>query len=341
MSEGDMDQKDAYSAMFDMTLGFIRSHCLNVAGELHIADHLVSGPKSVEELAELSDSKPEPLYRLLRFLAGHGLFKEENGRRFALTPMSELLVSDHPFSFSAASKFIGYEFEAFCDLIVAVKDDKSPFEKRYGTTLFEYMMPKPELLALAEDTWKGIHGPETQAILDAYDFAGVEQLNDIGGGHGDLVSQALQQYPSMRGVLFDLPDVVERSSGSMAATGVSERCEFVGGNFFEDVPINEGTFILRHILHDWDDQKCEAILRNIATDCAVGTRVLIAETVVAGRNEPDVGKMFDVAMMGLLPGGKERTEDEYGALLRAAGFELTNITPTESVVSVVEARLAS
>lgn len=181
----------------------------------------------------------------------------------------------------------------------------------------------------------GIHGRETGAILDAYDFSGIEVLADIGGGNGSKITAILQRYPSMKGILFDLPHVVERARERIEAAGLRDRCQLVGGNFFVSVPAGADTYLMRHIIHDWDDEKSHSILRNCHGAMPAGGKLLVVESVIPPGNEPFKGKFLDLTML-LIPGGRERTADEYRALYERAGFELARIVPTSMEVSVVE-----
>lgn len=182
----------------------------------------------------------------------------------------------------------------------------------------------------------GVHGRETRAMLDAYDFAVVGRLADVGGGNGEVIAAVLAKSPAMRGVLFDRPAVVERAKGNLTAAGVADRCEVTAGDFFASVPPGADAYLLRHIIHDWDDAKSVAILRNCRAAMKPGGKLLVVEGIVPPGNGPSVSKFFDLAMM-VLPGGMERTEGEYRRLLAASGFALTRVVPTATWVSVIEA----
>ena len=182
-----------------------------------------------------------------------------------------------------------------------------------------------------------IHGPETVAMLDAYEFGGIGRLVDAGGGNGSLLTAMLARHPEMRGVLFDLPHVAERAKADIAAAGLGDRCEAVGGSFFEAVPDGADAILLRHIIHDWSDADAVRILGNCARALAPGGRVLVVEMLVPEGNAPSLAKRFDLSMM-VLPGGVERTEAEYRALFEAGGLTLSGITPTASPSFVIEGR---
>jgi hypothetical protein len=182
-----------------------------------------------------------------------------------------------------------------------------------------------------------IHGRETQATLDAYDFSGIRVLADIGGGNGSNLIGILNRYPQMRGLLFDLPRVVDRAHQILERAGMSERCRVVGGDFFESIPGEADAYLLRHVIHDWDDEKSVAILESAHRAAREDTRLLLVECVVPSSNEPSFSKLMDLNML-LVPGGFERTPAEYRGLFDQAGFQLTRIVPTRDVVSVLEGK---
>jgi hypothetical protein len=180
-----------------------------------------------------------------------------------------------------------------------------------------------------------IHGAETQAMLDAYDFSPFTTLVDVGGGNGSVLAAVLGRHPGLRGVLFDRPDVVERAGPNLQAAGLQDRCAAVGGNFFESVPAGGDAYLMRHIIHDWDDEQSLAILRNCRKVMRPAGKLLLVETVIPPGNDPCFAKLLDLNML-VIPGGLERTEREYRELLAAAGFGLARIIPTRAEVSVIE-----
>ena len=181
----------------------------------------------------------------------------------------------------------------------------------------------------------GIHGRESDVILDAYDFSGVGVLADIGGGNGSQITRILEKHTGMKGILFDLPHVIERAKNQIESAGLSDRCELVAGNFFDSVPEGADAYMMRHIIHDWDDEKSLTILRNCYQAMSSNSKLLVVESVIPPGNEPFGGKFLDLVML-LISGGKERTEDEYWTLLGKADFELTRVVPTDTEVSIVE-----
>jgi hypothetical protein len=191
----------------------------------------------------------------------------------------------------------------------------------------------PDEAKLFDETMVAVHGRETAAMLYAYDFSGIRVLADIGGGNGNTITTILKKHPNMRGVLFDLPNVAERAKANIEAAGLKERCEVVGGSFFESVPAGADAYLLRHIIHDWYDDKAGAILGNVARAMGNDGRLLVVESVISPATS--VGKMLDLAMLAL-PGGEERTAEEYQHLFQSAGLRLKKIVPTTAEVSVIE-----
>jgi hypothetical protein len=316
--------------------GYWHTQAIYVAAKLGVADLLAAGPKSADELAAATQTDARALYRLLRALASIGIFAEDDRHRFALTPMAECLRSDVSGSVRSLAIIRGeWQYEAWGRLLASVRTGECAFEKLHGAPLFDYLAAHPEKGKLFDEAMTGVHGRETAAMLDAYDFADVGVLADVGGGNGEVITSVLNRYPTMRGVLFDRPAVVERSRANLEAAGVADRCAAVAGDFFAAVPAGADAYLLRHIIHDWDDAKSVAILRNCRAAMGNGGRLLLVEGIVPSGNEPSVSKFFDLAMM-VLPGGMERTEEEYRRLLAASGFALARIVPTATWISVTE-----
>ncbi len=312
--------------------GYWYTQTIYVAAKLGIADLLKDGARSAQELAEATGTDPRALYRLLRALASLGIFAEEAGR-FCLTPLAECLLDP---SMKAMATMRGeFQYRAWGELLYSVQTGKSAFEKVYGKPIFDYFSENPETGKLFDQAMTGVHGRETVAMLEAYDFTGIRTLADIGGGNGSVITAILKKYPEIHGIIFDMPAVVERTKANMQAVGLGGRCQVVPGNFFETVPAGADAYLMRHIIHDWDDDKSMTILRNCRRAMVQGGKLLVVEGVVPSGNEPSVSKFFDLAMM-VLPGGMERKEDEYRQLFDAAGFRLTRIVPTRTWVSVIE-----
>lgn len=321
----------AEALLTQIMLGSMASQALYVAAKLGVADHLVDGPKHVEELAKATETDAPSLYRVLRALASLGIFTEQGDRVFAMTPTAEPLRSNVPHSLRDVAIFWGedWHWEVWGKILHSVRTGKSAWAQMHGDDVFEYFERNPEAGAIFNRAMSSFSGLATNAVIEAYDFTGVETLIDIAGGHGRLLTGVLEAYPSMRGVLFDLPHVLE------GASRVS-RCEYVTGDFFVSVPSGGDAYIMKHIIHDWDDERALKILRNIRNAMKPNGRVLLVEAVIADGNNQDFGKLLDLEML-VSPGGKERTAAEYEELFTRAGLRLTRIVPTKSPYSVIEA----
>jgi hypothetical protein len=216
-----------------------------------------------------------------------------------------------------------------------VQTGQTAFDKVFGQPIFDFFAENPEPGRLFDQAMTGVHGRETGAMLDAYDFTGIRTLADIGGGNGSVITAILHKYPALQGLIFDRPGVLARTQANLEAAGLAQRCQLVAGNFFESVPAGADAYLLRHIIHDWDDAQSLTILRHCRTAMGGGGKLLVIEGIVPAGNAPSVSKFFDLAMM-VLPGGMERTEEEYRRLFDASGFTLTRIVPTSTWISVIE-----
>jgi hypothetical protein len=322
---------DLHDQLARLLSGYWYTQAISVAARLGIAELLRDGPRSAQELARATRTNPRALYRLLRALASLGIFAENEGC-FFLTPLAECLLD--PSTKAMATVRGEFQYRAWGELLHSVQSGRSAFEKVYGKPIFDYFSEHPETGKLFDHAMTGVHGRETDCMLEAYDFTGIRTLADIGGGNGSVIAAILQRYPAMHGLLFDLPAVVERARANTKAAGLEGRCHVVAGDFFEIVPPGADAYLMRHIIHDWEDDKSITILRNCRRAMGQG-KLLLVEGIVPPGNEPSVSKFFDLAMM-VLPGGMERTEEEYRQLLDSAGFRLARIVPTRTWVSVIE-----
>ncbi|QDV19991.1 Multifunctional cyclase-dehydratase-3-O-methyl transferase TcmN [Gimesia panareensis] len=331
-----MTEHALHQQLDQMITGYWTSQAIYAAAKLGIADLLTEGPQTAEQLAATTETHAGALYRVLRALASVGIFAENQQQEFSLTPMAEFLRSDVPGSKRALAMMSGDEqFQSWSEIMYSVQTGKTSFDKVFGQPIFEYLSQHPDKGQIFDKAMTGIHGRETDEILQAYDFSGIETLVDVGGGNGSNLIHILQKYADMKGILFDLSHVVERAQPHIEQAGVGNRCEMVGGNFFESVPANADTWFMRHIIHDWDDEKSLTILKNCHAVMPEGSKLLIVESVIPAGNEPFAGKFLDLVML-MIPGGKERTADEYRSLFDQAGFELVRIIPTESELSIIE-----
>ncbi len=329
----------AAQLLYQLGTGYMASAALQVVLQLEIADRLAAGPRPVSELARETGVKEDHLYRVMRTLASVGVFDEQAPGRFALTAAGALMRKG-PGSFHDMGIFITSptHFRVYAEMLHAVRTGQPAADKVLGKPIFEYLPEHPEFSRLFNSAMTSFSANVAPAALKVYDFSGIDTLVDIAGGHGQLLTTILREYPRMHGVLFDLDHVIAGSRGAIEAAGVADRCRAESGDMFAAVPAGDA-YIMKHIIHDWDDERSTVILTNIRNamrDPARG-RVILLDSVLQPGNDPDLGKLIDLEMM-MMPGGRERTADEFRALFDGAGFELTHIARTESPLCVIEAR---
>lgn len=331
-----METASLHQRLNQLITGYWGTQAIYVAAKLRIADLLADGPRSVNDLAKQTNTDPQSLYRLLRALASMGIFTDDGTQTFSLTPMAELLRSDVPGSQHAMALMCGEEhYQAWGELLYSVKTGKMAFDKMFGMPIFEYLSKNIEQAKIFDAAMVGVHGRESAAMVEAYDFAGTGVIADIGGGNGSLLTTILSKFPTIRGILYDLPGVTERAKSNIEKAGLSSRCSVIGGNFFESVPEGADAYLMRHIIHDWDDEKALTILRNVHRVIRPDARLLVIEGVIPPGNDPHFGKLLDLTML-TLPGGKERTEEEYRLLFEKGGFRMKRIVPTNAQVDIIE-----
>jgi hypothetical protein len=324
--------------LIQMAAGSWVASIVYAAAKLGLADHLAAGPRSAAELAAATNTHAPTLHRLMRTLAGLGILTERDEQRFALTPLGDALKTGAPGSARATLiAFCGPAFwHSWEEIIYSLETGKTGFEKAFGMPIFDYLAQHPEDASNFSEAMVGFHGAEPPAVAAAYDFSGVQTVVDVGGATGNMLAAILSRHAGPRGVLFDRPHVVGAAPALLKAHGVADRVTIEPGDFFERVPAGGDVYVLSHIIHDWNEQQCLTILGHCRKAITPDGRLLIVETVLPPGDTPHQGKIQDMVML-VLPGGQERTEDEYAALLGKAGFRLNRVIPTESVVSVVEA----
>jgi hypothetical protein len=310
---------------------------LFTAAQLELADRLAAGARTAGDLARELDLNAPALYRFMRSLAGMGVLTEVQPQTFALTPLGEALKKGAPGSARASTLvFCGLAVDLWRNLPYSLKTGESANDKVLGKPLFDYIAERPELASLFSETMVGFHGREPAAVAAAYNFDALGSVVDVGGASGNMLAHVLQRHKKPRGVLFDLPHVVADAPAMFAARGVADRVSIESGSFFESVPHGHDAYILSHIIHDWNPEQCQTILRNCRRAIAPNGRLLIVEMVLPAGDAPHAGKMLDMMML-VGTGGQERTAEEYRTLLKKADFRLTRVVPTASDASVVEA----
>jgi hypothetical protein len=318
--------------------GFQVSQAISVAAELGIADLLGHGPRDADQLAATTGSHPRSLYRLLRALAGAGVFREDADGRFALTPLGDCLRSDATGSVAPLAVFFGQPeyWQAWGDLRHSVQTGEYAFRHVHGMSPWEYRERHPEAGAVFDQAMTGRSRAEVDAALAAYDFGRFGTVVDVGGGQGAFLAALLARHQGTRGVLFDQAHVVARAQPLLEAAQVADRCRVEAGSFFESIPQEGDAYVLKHVLNDWDDEEALAILRMCRRVIGVGEPLLVIEWVIGQGHGGAAAKLLDLAML-VSPGGRLRTRDEWAALFAATGFRLANIYPTRAGEHVIEA----
>lgn len=330
-----------YLAMMQLLCGKFVSYSLYGIADIGVADHMSSVPASVEELAQKTGSHAPSLYRVMRMLAGFGVFQEFPGKSFTLTELGAILRTDSPASLRHLAMAWGLEFatRGYEHIAHSIRTGQDGITRAYGKHVFEVFAEKPEQAEIFHHAMMNISAVASEAIAEAYDFSSVHRLADVGGGHGMLLAGVLRRNPHLRGVLFDLPEVVETAHGAHLSD-LKDRVQIQSGNFFETAPAQCDAYILKHILHDWDDERATLILKTVAGQMEGGSRVLICEAVIGDEPGPSPAKLIDIEMLALTPGGRERTLDEYQVLFAAAGLRLERTVTTGTPFVVMEARRA-
>ena len=327
--------------LMHLVAGKFVTQALAAAAELSLAEQLVGGPKTAQEVAGTMGVHAPSLYRLMRALAEVGMLIQDDSDRFALTATGALLRSDTPGSFRAMALLLGrlWHHTAWASLADSVRSGQSAFLKVYGVPHFEWLQTNSEEGAIFNEAMTSLTGVAADAVTQAYDFSSVARIADVGGGHGLFLSKIVKANPHMSGILFDLPHVAEGAKKLLGDAGLSARCEVMCGDFFRSVPAGCDAYILKHVLHDWDDARCETILSRCRDAMALGGRVLVVEMVVPPPGVPSFARLIDLEMLTISSNGRERTEREFADLFAKAGLSLARIVPMQSPYSVLEAHL--
>lgn len=319
--------------VFRMVTGYYVSRALYVIATLGVADRLANGPLGHEELAKETATHAPALRRVLRLLASVGVFSEEPDGRFALTPIGACLRDGVPGSMRAAARlFGGVTQDRWADLLYSVQTGEPAFRKQAGAEgPFGGIAADPELAALFDEAMADWTEHVAVAAVAAYDFTRFETIVDVGGGNGTLLAGILGVTPGPRGIVFDLPHVIERAQAHLAEVGVADRCTAVGGDFFQEVPPGGDAYLLKHVIHDWNDEPTMQILTTCRRAMGPDARLLIIEGVYPERidtsSESRGATANDVNML-VCTGGRQRSEAEFHTLYAAAGFTLTRMVPT-------------
>ena len=324
--------------VLQMLTGKWIAQALSVAATLGVADFLRDEPQDVEYLAKTTSTHADSLYRLLRALASVGIFAETDGGRFTMTPMAQCLRSDAPDSVRNWAWLHGIPlfWRSWGELLHSVKTGETGLKQAFGMTgPFEYLSRHPEEARVFNDAMTDLTRSHSPSLAAAYEFGRFNKIIDLGGGHGTLLMALLRRYPGLHGVVFDLPQVVTGAQAAIAAAGLGDRCEAIAGDILEAVPAGADGYLTRGVIHGFDKEHALAVLRNIRRAIQPEGRLLLVEFVIPPGNQPSLGKLLDLQML-VIPGGRERTEEEFRDLFGAAGFRLSGIHPTATPQSIIE-----
>jgi hypothetical protein len=324
------------AVIMQMSMGAMVTQAIFVATKLRIADILAGGEKHIDEIAQAADAHSPSLYRILRSLASLGVFTETRPRMFANTQLSDVLRVGIPGSMHDSMIFMGepWHYNIWANMLHSAKTGGTAWKETYGEDVFDWFAKNPEASEIFNGCMSELSAGAAPAIVAGYDFSSIETLADIAGGHGFLLSQILKANPNVKGILFDMEHVIAGADKMLSSFGVEARVEKVSGDFFAEVPAADA-YIMKHIIHDWDEERSIKILETIHRAMKGNGKVLLAEMVIPDGNDPHPGKMLDLEML-TSPGGIERTADEYASLFERAGFKLNRIVPTMSPFSVIE-----
>ncbi|MGW2642833.1 methyltransferase [Streptomyces sp. NPDC001348] len=331
-----------FDGMFQIVTSFWVARAVHAATALGVPDALADEPRTTADLAAATGTDPRSLARLLRTLAGVGVLRSDTDGRYTTTPLGDALRSDVPGSLASFVQMeLGEAHHAAWGLLVdSVRSGEPVFERAVGKKIWQFFADTPAMNAHLGKAMTGLTAMVADAVLDVYDFGRHERIVDVGGGEGGFLASILTAHPRAHGVVLDLPHVVAHGRERIEAAGLADRCELVGGDFFEKVPEGGDLYTMKWVLHDWDDDAAVEILRSCRRVMGANARLLVVDTVVPEGDGFSPSKIIDLNMM-VLSGGQERTADEFRRLLAAAGFTLSRILPTRSPSSVVEAVPAS
>jgi hypothetical protein len=339
------DQSEVPPALMLRQLAFVMraSRALYAGAQLGVADILTGGRMTSGEIAARTGTDATTMRRLLRALVAHGVFEEEAPDLFRLNPAGELLRSDTPGSQRAGVLFTAGDlrWQLWSDFLESVRSGQAVAERAFGKSIFERHADNAEESALFNQAMTSFSAAVSAAVIAAYDFSAFSRIADIGGGNGRFLADILAENPKVHGTLFDLPNVVVGATALLEAGAVAGRVEVVSGDFLKDVPPGADAYLLKAVIHDWDDARAVAILGNCRKAMTLSSKLLIVERVMpekAKHGQAADAYLLDLEMLVNTPGGRERTAAEFNSILTATGFSVTRIVPTMTPVSVIEAR---
>jgi hypothetical protein len=323
--------------------GRLISQSIGVVARLGVADLLANGPKTAEDLASATDAHADSLYRVMRCLAMVGIFTELEPRTFALTPVGDTLRSNVHGSMRNMALWLTSEehYRCWSEMAYSVRTGLPAADKVLGAQVFEYFRDTNRALGEVFNNAMTTFATESHSTaVEAYNFGQFKKIVGVGGGHGALMSAILAANPDVYGVVFDLPEVVAGAKKLLAERDVADRCETVGGDFFKSVPAGADAYVSSVVIHDWSDEKAAIILGNCRKAMNPGGKIILIDAVIPPGNDPHPGKVIDLEMLVMTPGGRERSAGEFAKLFEIAGLKLTKIVPTNSYTCVIEGESA-
>jgi DNA-binding transcriptional ArsR family regulator len=322
--------------MVELLARGLLTQAVAVAARLRIADLVAEGPRSAAELAEATGTRPDALARLLRALVGLEVLALDDDGRFAATPRSRALEAG-PGSIGALAELIAeLSWRAWGALGHSVATGEPAFRHEYGQGMFDHLAGAPEAARVFQSWMTEQSNLQEAALLEAIDLAGVGRLIDVGGGRGTLLAALLRANPDLRGALYDRPEVAATAE-ALAAPDIAHRAEAIGGDFFASVPEGADRYVLKLVIHDWDDERAITILEAVRRAIPAGGRLLLIEHPLPEGDGYGHAVWLDINMLVMTDGGRERTVAEYRDLLARAGFALTRVIPTRGPIAVIEA----
>lgn len=330
-------KKNNQLKLMEMASAYILSRAIHTAAEIKVADYMVTGSQNVVFLAQKTGMNENALYRLLRLLASYDIFSHDESNNFSLTSLAQELVSTDPFSLWAWTTYHNdsNRWAAFNDMKYSIETGKPAFDHLFGKGYFDHLSEYPLLGKQFDEGMKNLSEGENTLIATSYDFSSYPLIVDIGGGKGGLISEIIRNNKTQKGILFDLPYVAQSANEYLTQSGLLHRIDFVKSEGFFEVPGGADLYMLKRILHDWNDEQCVTILKNCYKVMKNNTRLLIIENIVSQENVRDFSKDIDIAMMVLF-GGKERAHTEWLTLLEKADLECIAIHKTSAIISIIE-----
>lgn len=313
------------------------THAVAAMAELNIADAIASGSHSADEIASDLGLNPGTLARLLRYLSSIGLLEGQANSEYSLTPMGEMLRTDVPGSFNSMAQIFGSDYgaAAAANLAHSIRTGEPAFDAAHGVGIFDYIQPREKDRQLFYSAFTGLSTAQAPVIAAAYDFQAFDSIVDVGGGYGYLLLEILKLHDHPTGILYDLEQVIKDAEPLIADEGLADRCSIVAGDFFESVPSGASAYVMKLILHDWNDDQAATILERCRSAMAPGGKVVVIDMVVP--EGPDYGLTLNADLnMMVLTEGRERTEEDFNSLGSASGLRVASITPTATSLSVIE-----